>query len=487
MPSDMDFSATPPSTDDRGSNTPFLTVSELAGRLKATVENAFDFVRVRAEISRPTRAASGHVYFTLKDDRSTLDAVCWKMVAGQLAVQPEEGLEVIVTGKRTIYGGRSKYQIVVQQMEVAGEGAMLKQLEERRRQLAAEGLFDAARKKPLPRMPMVIGVVTSPTGAVIRDILHRLTDRFGVHVLLWGTLVQGTDAAAQVSRAVRGFDAMPAGGAVPRPDLLIVARGGGSLEDLWAFNEEEVVRAVADCTIPVISAIGHETDTTLIDFAADQRAPTPTAAAEMAVPVQAELLARLAETDARLQRGIGGRLDQSGQLLRLATRGLLDPGEMVERRAQALDLALAGLDRGLERRLSYLMLRVSGLAAQLRPPERLIAGFSSDLGNFGGRLDQAATTFIERRSTALDSAARLLSANSFERVLDRGFALVTTPEGRALKRAAEVPTGADITLRFADASRAARMEGETQPAAPTPKAAKPSRKSKSDSDQDSLF
>ena len=502
MPSDQEFPVSSPSAGDRGSNTPFLTVSELAGRLKATVENAFDFVRVRAEISRPTRAASGHVYFTLKDDRSTLDAVCWKTVAGHLSVQPEEGLEVIVTGKLTIYGGRSKYQIVVQQMEVAGEGAMLKQLEERRKRLAAEGLFDATRKKALPQMPAVIGVVTSPTGAVIRDILHRLTDRFGVHLLLWGTLVQGPDAAAQVARAVRGFDAMPAGGAVPRPDLLIVARGGGSLEDLWAFNEEEVVRAVADCSIPVISAIGHETDTTLIDFAADQRAPTPTAAAEMAVPVQAELLARLAETDARLQRGIGGRLDQAGQLLRLAMRGLLDPGEMVERRAQSLDLALAGLDRGMEKRLSDLMLRVSGLAAQLRPPERLIAAFGADLGNYGGRLDQAISTFVERRGTALESTSRLLSANSFERVLDRGFALVTTPDGRALKRAGEVPEGADVTIRFADASRTARMDGASDPSAPTPaaptpaiparaapkkKAAKRGPSGPKDSGQDSLF
>ena len=214
MPVEPDFPAESPPVDDRGSNAPFLTVSELAGRLKATVESAFDFVRIRAEISRPTRAASGHVYFTLKDDRSTLDAVCWKTVAGKLAVQPEEGLEVIVTGKLTIYGGRSKYQIVVQQMEIAGEGAMLKQLEERRKRLAAEGLFDAERKRTLPRMPMVIGVVTSPTGAVIRDILHRLTDRFGVHVLLWGTLVQGSDAAGQVARAVR---AASASGRPPRP------------------------------------------------------------------------------------------------------------------------------------------------------------------------------------------------------------------------------------------------------------------------------
>ena len=281
------------------------------------------------------------------------------MVAGSLGVQPEEGLEVIVTGKLTIYGGRSKYQIVVQKMEMAGEGAMLKQLEERRRRLAAEGLFDPERKQPIPRMPAVIGVVTSPTGAVIRDILHRLTDRFGVRVLLWGTLVQGPDAAGQVARAIRGFDSImadgpwdrPADGGLPRPDLVIVARGGGSLEDLWAFNEEEVVRAVADCRIPLISAIGHETDTTLIDFAADQRAPTPTAAAEMAVPVRADLLSRIAEIEARVRGGIAQRLEQATQALRAAERGLLNPAEMVERRAQAVDLAVAGLERGLQQRL----------------------------------------------------------------------------------------------------------------------------------------
>jgi exodeoxyribonuclease VII large subunit len=358
--SDLPAGSTGEKGGETGSNAPpFLTVTELAQRLKATVESQFDFVRIRAEISRPTRAASGHLYFTLKDDRNTLDGVCWKTVAGSLAVQPEEGLEVIVTGKLTIYGGRSKYQIVVQTMEMAGEGAMLKQLEERRRRLAAEGLFDVERKKPIPRMPTVIGVVTSPTGAVIRDILHRLTDRFGVRVLIWGTLVQGPEAAGQVARAIHGFHSMPANGDLPRPDLVIVARGGGSLEDLWAFNEEEVVRAAADCRIPLISAIGHETDTTLIDFAADQRAPTPTAAAEMAVPVRADLLSRIAEIEARIRGGIAQRIGQATQALRAAERGLLNPAEMVERRAQAVDLAVAGLERGLQQRLSAAALQAN--------------------------------------------------------------------------------------------------------------------------------
>ena len=470
---------------EAGANTPpFLTVTELAQRLKATVESQFDFVRIRAEISRPTRAASGHLYFTLKDDRNTLDGVCWKTVAGSLAVQPEEGLEVVVTGKLTIYGGRSKYQIVVQTMEMAGEGAMLRQLEERRRRLAAEGLFDSERKQPIPHMPAVIGVVTSPTGAVIRDILHRLTDRFGVRVLVWGTLVQGQGAAAQVARAIEGFDAMPTDGSLPRPDLLIVARGGGSLEDLWAFNEEEVVRAAAACSIPLISAIGHETDTTLIDFAADQRAPTPTAAAEMAVPVRADLLSRISDIESRLGAGVTQRLTNATQLLRAAERGLLNPAEMVERRAQSVDLAVAGLERALQSRLSAAALRVTDLGARLRPPERRLAEVGAELAGLESRLDQQIDIQLDRRRVALDSAARLLDANSFERVLERGFALVTTPEGLPVKRAAEAAEGAAVTIRFVDAARKARLDPSGTAA---PGRRKTAAKPKTQTEQDSLF
>ena len=473
------------STGEKGGETgsnapPFLTVTELAQRLKATVESQFDFVRIRAEISRPTRAASGHLYFTLKDDRNTLDGVCWKTVAGSLAVQPEEGLEVIVTGKLTIYGGRSKYQIVVQTMEMAGEGAMLKQLEERRRRLAAEGLFDAERKKPIPRMPTVIGVVTSPTGAVIRDILHRLTDRFGVRVLIWGTLVQGPEAAGQVARAIHGFDSMPADGDLPRPDLVIVARGGGSLEDLWAFNEEEVVRAAADCRIPLISAIGHETDTTLIDFAADQRAPTPTAAAEMAVPVRADLLSRIAEIEARIRGGIAQRLERATQALRAAERGLMNPAEMVERRAQAVDLAVAGLERGLQQRLSAAALQLTDLGARLRSPERRFAEVSAELGNLGSRLDHLIGTQMDRHGAALDQAGRLLEANSFQRVLERGFALVTTTDGRPVKRASEAPQGARVQVHFADGGRLARLDADADAASGAASGAAPDPDNKSD-------
>ena len=473
------------------SNAPFITISELSSRLKATIEGAFDYVRIRAEIFRPTRAPSGHLYFTLKDERSTLAAVCWKTVAGNLAIQPEEGLEVICSGKLTIYPGQSKYQIVVSQMELAGEGALLKQLEERRRRLAAEGLFADDRKKPLPQMPSVIGVVTSPTGAVIRDILHRLHDRFGVHVLVWGTLVQGQNAAPQIAAAIRGFDAMPADGALQRPDVVIVARGGGSLEDLWAFNEESVVRAVADCNIPVISAIGHETDTTLIDYASDLRAPTPTAAAELAVPVQVELAARLNEGQARLQRAVSRRLEMVGELLRSSARALLDPAEAINRRGQALDFAIAGLNNALDAKLAGCELRLAGLAGRLRPPERQLAEVGGEVKRQGERLAQLMDQQFTKRAQSLDALEKLLQANSFERVLDRGFALVTNESGTPVKRADEAAEGATVTVSFADASRQALLD--PRGAVSTPRKSlpirtqKPARKSKVDESQDKLF
>ena len=488
--------------DTTTSNSPYMTIAELSQRLKATVEGAFEYVRVRAEISRPTRAPSGHLYFTLKDDRTTLSGVCWKTVAANLAVQPEEGLEVICTGKLTIYPGQSKYQIVVSKMELAGEGAMLKQLEERRRKLAAEGLFDSDRKKPIPRMPSVIGVVTSPTGAVIRDILHRLTDRFGVRVLLWGTLVQGPQAAGQVAAAIRGFDTMPIDGPLPRPDLVIVARGGGSLEDLWAFNEEEVVRAAADCSIPLISAIGHETDTTLIDYAADLRAPTPTAAAEMAVPVQSELRARLSESEARIQRAVGQRLETAGAALRSAARALLDPLEVVGRRGQTLDLAVAGMNGAMDQILSQQALRLSRSAERIRPPERRLAEVGAQTAHLSTRLVSVMDQRLTQQAQRLDNVGKLLDANSFERVLERGFALVTDGDGRPLKRAADAERGAEVTLRFADDSRQARLDpatGEGEGATAKSKAEKPAvavspkaskaktAKPKTNDNQDSLF
>ena len=288
------------------------SVSEVAQAVKRTIETTFDRVRVRGEISRPNYHRSGHLYLTLKDEKAVIDAVCWRGAVSKLSLRAEEGMEVIVTGKLTTFPGGSKYQVVIEQMELAGEGALLKLLEDRRKRLMAEGLFEAERKQPLPFLPQVIGVVTSPTGAVIRDILHRFPDRFPRHVILWPVAVQGEKSAPEVAAAIAGFNAIEPGGDVPRPDVLIVGRGGGSLEDLWGFNEEAVVRAVAASRIPVISAVGHETDTTLIDFVADRRAPTPTGAAEMAVPVRADLRLGVEEFGARIGRGCSARCSRRG-------------------------------------------------------------------------------------------------------------------------------------------------------------------------------
>src|SRR5689334_19062036 len=316
---------------------PEYTVSEISQAIRRTLEGAFERVRVRGEISGFKRAASGHLYLSLKDSEAVLDAVCWRMSAGRLAVRPEDGLEVIATGRMTSFPGRSRYQLVIDALEVAGVGALLKLLEERKRKLAAEGLFDAARKRPLPMLPRVIGVVTSPTGAVIRDILHRLADRFPRHVLLWPVLVQGEQAAQQVANAIRGFNALPVGGRVPRPDVRIVARGGGPLEDLMAFHEESVVRAAAASDVPPISAVGHETDTTLIDFASDRRAPTPTAAAEMAVPVRADLIAEVAQCGHRLARAASRQLAEQRLMVEGLGRGLPDPVRLIQDKMQQLD------------------------------------------------------------------------------------------------------------------------------------------------------
>ncbi|MFA7430840.1 MAG: exodeoxyribonuclease VII large subunit, partial [Rhodospirillaceae bacterium] len=355
-------------------NAPARSVTELSADLKKTVEDTFGFVRVRGEISQPKLAGSGHCYLRLKDENACIDGIVWRGAYSKLSIKPEEGLEVIVTGRLTTYPGRSSYQIIIESMELAGEGALLKLLEERKRRLAAEGLFAPERKKPLPFLPRVIGVVTSPTGAVIRDILHRLNDRFPLHVLVWPVLVQGEGAAAQVAAAVEGFNRLPPGGRVPRPDLLIVARGGGSLEDLMAFNEEAVVRAVAASDIPVISAVGHETDTTLCDFAADLRAPTPTGAAEMAVPVRLDLLAQVRDDAARLDGSVRRMLDDRAMRVEGLARGIPALDRVIEEYAQRLDdrwERLGACGRAyLERRTA----EVRHLGACLRSPREQIAG-----------------------------------------------------------------------------------------------------------------
>ncbi|MFN7223141.1 MAG: exodeoxyribonuclease VII large subunit [Paracoccaceae bacterium] len=328
-------------------NSPEYTVSELSGAVKRVIEGEFGLVRVRGEVGRVSRPASGHLYFDLKDDRSVIAAISWKGQVAKMQVRPEEGMEVIATGRMTTFPGQSKYQLIVEDVALAGAGALMAMLEKRRAALQAEGLFDAARKRPLPYLPGVIGVVTSPSGAVIRDILHRLRDRFPRHVLIWPVAVQGQACAAEVAAAIRGFNAIEPGGPVPRPDVLIVARGGGSLEDLWGFNEEIVVRAAAESQIPLISAVGHETDTTLIDYAADRRAPTPTAAAEMAVPVRLELLASVDALGARLSRALAQGVAQRGQRLRDLARALPRPEVLLSGPSQRLDTASGRLSGGL--------------------------------------------------------------------------------------------------------------------------------------------
>jgi exodeoxyribonuclease VII large subunit len=417
-------------TETPGDNAPPLSVSELSSRLKRAVEDAFGFVRVRGEISGWKRAGSGHCYLCLKDDKAVLDGVIWKAAAAALPFQPEDGIEVVAAGRLTTYPGRSRYQIVIERLELAGQGALMALLDKRRRALAAEGLFDAGRKRLLPFAPRTIGVVTSPTGAVIRDILHRLEDRCPCHVLVWPVQVQGEGAAAQVAAAVRGFDALVPGGAVPRPDLLIVARGGGSIEDLWAFNEEEVVRAVAGCAIPVISAVGHETDTSLCDFAADVRAPTPTAAAEIAVPVRSELLAQLRETGLRAERCARRGLERAAEQLRICLRHFPERDALLAPQRQVLDDLDARLPRALGARLGHARAELHQAAGALRP--NLLA---------------AAHRRGRERLDALWRVAELAHPN---RPLERGYARVEDRAGRTLMSAAAARAAARLRLVFAD-------------------------------------
>jgi exodeoxyribonuclease VII large subunit len=491
-----------------------FTVSELSFALKRQIEESFGHVRVRGEIGRVSRPGSGHLYLDLKDERSVISAVIWKGSASGMRIKPEQGLEVIATGRLTTFPGQSKYQLVIEHMEPAGIGALMALLEERRKTLAAEGLFEPSRKKPLPFLPRVIGVVTSPSGAVIRDILHRLADRFPRRVLVWPALVQGERAAGEVAAAIRGFNALPETGPVPRPDLLIVARGGGSLEDLWAFNEEIVVRAAAESRIPLISAVGHETDTTLIDFAADRRAPTPTAAAEMAVPVRAELLAQLQDRGARLIHAEARLLDQGrGTLMGLA-RALPRPLDLLALARQRFDGCAERLPRVLADSVGRRRLALGGAAARLsahpllrdvqrhhlrlrelehraeasarRQVEhglqrlgaiRLKAGLKTNLDRHeaalaaavqhGERLLRSARHAVETRLAVLAGLDKLLEALSYETVLERGYALVHRADGDGLvMRHAQAEPGLPVQIEFRD-GRVGAVLGTTR--TPKPK------------------
>jgi exodeoxyribonuclease VII large subunit len=436
-------------------NIPEWSVSEISTVLKKRVEEDFSFVRVRGEVSQVKWHSSGHVYLTLKDENAALAAVCWKGIANRLRVKPEEGMEVVAEGRLTTYAMQSKYQLVIEQVSLAGVGALLKMLEERKKKLASEGLFDSARKKPIPYLPEVIGVITSPTGAVIRDILHRIAERFPRRVLLWPVAVQGEAAANQVASAIAGFNALEPGGKIPRPDVLIVARGGGSLEDLMAFNEEVVVRAAAASRIPLISAVGHETDTTLIDFASDKRAPTPTAAAEMAVPVRLDLLAVTGEFGLRLT-GMLRRILESRQLLLEKSFGkLTHPRAMIESLMQRVDdrfehLVLSLKNSVAKRREN--LLRISG-GLSLTPIRQNMRHGTQKTDQLAERLKLAFTRFLDKKTESHQRLGQLLESYSYNGVLARGFALVRDTEGRTVTRAKDVKPKQELDLTFADGTR----------------------------------
>ena len=391
-----------------GQNTPEFTVSEISGAVKRTLEGEFGRVRVRGEVSRVIKARSGHMYYDIKDDRNQLSCTTWKGQVAKLGVIPEEGLEVVVTGRITAYGAQSKYNMNVDEVAVAGKGALMALLEKRKKQLAGEGLFDTARKKPLPYLPEIIGVVTSPTGAVIRDILHRLRDRFPRKVLIWPVAVQGEKCAPEVAAAIAGFNALAPGGALPRPDLIIVARGGGSVEDLWGFNEEIVARAAAGSDIPLISAVGHETDTTLIDFVSDKRAPTPTAAAELAVPVRHELIAWVEQQDARMRQALSQGLTRRDQRLRDVARALPRPDSLLESPRQLVDTRGARLAPALMSGVQRRKIRLADVSGSLRPGmlTRALQAEDRQVKDKAARLRPALMRALSTKTEQLETRAR---------------------------------------------------------------------------------
>jgi exodeoxyribonuclease VII large subunit len=502
-------------------NAPEISVTELAAAIKRTVEDRFGLVRVRGEISNYRGPhSSGHVYFCLKDVGARIDAVIWKGTFSRLKTRPEEGLEVIATGKLTTFPGKSSYQIVVEALEPAGIGALMALLDERRKRLAAEGLFDAQRKRPLPYLPQTIGVVTSPTGAVIRDILHRLNDRFPRRVLLWPVRVQGETCAAEVAAAIEGFNRLGPDGKVPRPDVLIVARGGGSLEDLWGFNEEIVVRAVAASAIPVISAVGHETDTTLIDFAADLRAPTPTAAAEKAVPVRVELIEqnavlsrRLAGAQRRLLDASAARLSANSRLLGAPDKALAVPRQRRDYVLERLRAAIRAASDKRRLRLSraaHTLARHSpqaelarageklkGLAMRLRQGllaraaqarhENIVA--RGRLDAVDQRLKRALGEMMRERRSRVAQLEQLRRTLGHDAVLARGFALIRDESGNVIDAAARVRPGQDMTAQFSDGAVSIRATEASAGEEKRPAPAKPRRRppTSSGGDQGSLF
>jgi exodeoxyribonuclease VII large subunit len=504
--------------DEPRLNLPELTVSELSMALKRTIEDSYGYVRVRGELGKVSYHGNGHVYFDLKDDRACIAGVIWRSTATRIKLRLEAGLEVAITGRLTTYPGRSQYQIIAETVEPAGLGALMALLEERKQRLAAEGLFDEARKQLLPYLPGVIGVITSPTGAVIRDILHRLSDRFPRRVLLWPVKVQGEGSAAEVAAAIAGFNALAEGGALPRPDLIIVARGGGSLEDLWSFNEEIVVRAAAESLIPLISAVGHETDVTLLDFVADKRAPTPTAAAEMAVPVRAELLL---DIDSFARRALASwRRYQEARWseLRSAARALPDADEVLALPQQRLDHAAARLARGLSANAHIHHVRFSRVGTRLNAnairgqlerrrerfaglEQRLRAGITANIEahrarmsrerdrvvTLAARSQRAVRHVIAVRTARAERGGQLLAAFSYRGVLARGFALVRDELARPLRSAASITSGMPLEIEFADGRVGAHADRGATPSKPINEPVKPRPRRGGGTDQGDLF
>ncbi len=448
------------------SNAHEFSVTEISLALKRTVEDQFGYVRIRGEISGCKRAASGHVYLALKDDKSVLDGVMWKGVAGRLNFQPEDGLEVIATGKLTTYPGRSKYQIVIDKMEIAGEGALMALLEKRKKELAGEGLFDPERKLSIPYLPEIIGVVTSPTGSVIRDILHRLSDRFPRHVLVWPVLVQGEGASKQIASAIDGFNAMVPDGDIPRPDVIIVARGGGSLEDLWCFNEEDVIRAASRSEIPLISAVGHETDTTLIDYVSDHRAPTPTAAAERAVPVREDLVYTVKDFDIRLEKATRRYLNNLGQQVEGLGRGLPKPTDLLSLAAQRFDEMSERLPRALKVGVERQSIKLGAVGRLLRPEtiNANIRRMDEKLELLEDRMKRAMNNITTQKRQDFESPARLLESLSYQSVLERGFVVVRGKDGKMVKQKAHIKTGDQLGIEFQDGQvQVLATDGKKQP------------------------
>ncbi len=470
---------------DASSNAPAMSVSEISGALKRTVEDRFGYVRVRGELTGFKRAASGHLYFGLKDSDAKLDGVMWKGNAARLPFAPEDGLEVIATGKLTTYAGRSSYQIVADRLELAGEGALMLLFEKLKARLAGEGLFDPAQKKSIPYLPKTIGIVTSPTGAVIRDMLHRLADRFPSHVLLWPVLVQGEGAAAQISAAINGFSAMPTDGPVPRPDVVIVARGGGAIEDLWAFNEEPVVRAVADCSIPIISAVGHETDTTLCDFAADLRAPTPTAAAEMAVPVRLDLAERLSQIGSRMTISVRRIIQRGEERLEAQRRLLPKLNDLAAPKQQRLDEMSERLRRALERRVDNARFAFTIPASRLAPQllNRQVSARAERLANI-----RLPAKLLQRRlldgQSKLDALARLAISLHPEAPMKRGFARVTGADGKSILNVSAAKAAGHVSIIFKDGAVGAQITDETMTKAAPKRSSTPAKPGKADNQQD---